>query len=1203
MFKAITSFELKYHLKAPLFYILFVVYFLLTFGAVTTDGVQIGGAVGAVNRNAPYVIMLFMLVMSVFGVLTTTAFVANSVHRDFELGTDALFFSSPIKKWQYLFGRFTGSFIVATLVYMGVATAIIIGSLMPWIDKERLGPFDLWSYVFSVLALVLPNLLLSGAIFFAVAALTRSLMATYASVVAFFVAWGVASSLLEDIQNEALAAMLDPFGFNAFSIATRYWTVFDKNTKLLPIGGVFLWNRLVWIGVALAILAFAYWKFEFTTGTRKAKKKSRRAQKAEALVEAPVTRSPIVLPATSQTFSRAGSWRQYFASTKRESVSVFKSIPFIIMVFLGVANVWGSAVTTNPIFGTNFYPVTKEMIDIIDGAFRIFALLIAAFYAGDIVWRERSLKMHEVHDALPTPTWVLWSSKFTALILVIFTSLAAATLTAILVQVGKGYYNFELALYAKGVFLQMGVWLVLMAGLAFLMQIFLTISAKNVQDPNLKFVGFLGVLVWFVLNRILPAVDLELRLYRFASTPPNQYSDMNGFGHFAAPLFWFDTYWLLLVATLFVVGHLLWVRGTEGGFRQRMHIARQRFGKPAAAMLILFFAAFLGTGCYIYYNTNVLNEYRTTKDAEKSQAEVEKKYKRYENLPQPRITDVTANVEIYPERRAVDIRGQYTIANKTRGPIAELHILADNSLDLVEVKIPGAKLKSADPELGYSIYTLNPPMAPGAVLPVAFHTSWAAHGFVNGESNVRVVENGTFINNGEMFPHIGYIEDFELQDRNKRRKYGLKPIERARPPSDMQARMDNAISRESDWINLDTTVSTSSDQIALAPGYLQREWTEGGRRYFHYKTTSPILGFWSYLSARYQVKKDSWKAADGTTIPIEIYYDAKHPYNVDRMIDGVKKSLDYFTKNFSPYQHKQVRILEFPGYRTFAQSFPNTIPFSESIGFIGDLRDKEAIDYVFYITAHEVGHQWWAHQVIGGNVQGGTMLVETMAQYSALMVMEKEYGREKMQKFLKYELDRYLRDRGSELIAEQPLVLVENQQYIHYRKGSLVMYALRDYIGEDAVNRALSKFLHDHAFESAPYTTATELVKYFRAEAPPEYQDTITDLFERIILFDNKTNSVTATKRPDGKYLVTLTVASAKLRSDAKGEEKNVPVNDLIDIGVFADKERVLFSEKRRMTKPVQTFQIVVGDKPVKAGIDPFNKLIDRNPKDNVKSL
>jgi aminopeptidase N len=483
-------------------------------------------------------------------------------------------------------------------------------------------------------------------------------------------------------------------------------------------------------------------------------------------------------------------------------------------------------------------------------------------------------------------------------------------------------------------------------------------------------------------------------------------------------------------------------------------------------------------------------------------------------------------------------------------------------------------------------------------MPVTFHTAWHAKGFVNAQSNVSIVENGTFINNGDFFPNFGYQSGIELQDRNKRRKYGLKPLERMKPPTDLQARMNNQLSRDSDWINLDTTVSTSADQTALAPGYLQRSWTENGRRYFHYKTTSPILGFWSYLSARYEVKRDQWNG-----IPIEIYYDAKHPYNVDRMIYSVKKSLDYFTKNFSPYQHKQVRIIEFPGYRTFAQSFPNTIPYSESIGFVADLRKKDAIDYVFYITAHEIAHQWWGHQAVGGNVQGSTMIVETMAQYSSLMVMEKEYGRDKMQKFLRYELDRYLRDRGSELIAEKPLSLVEDQGYIHYRKGSLVMYALRDSIGEEAVNRALAKFLRDYAFSGPPYTTGPELVRYFRAEAGPEHQELISDLFDRITLFDNQTRTVTSAKRADGTYSVKVTVASTKLRGDAKGEEKPVAVNDLIDIGVFGEKEKVLFSEKRRITKPLETFEVIVREKPVKAGIDPFNKLIDRNPKDNVKSL
>jgi ABC-2 type transport system permease protein len=1191
VFGAIAAFEAKYHLKAPLFYILLLVFFLLTFGATTSDAVQMGGAIGNVHRNAPFVIMQFLLVMSIFGILTTTAFVANSIHRDFELGTDALFFSAPIKKWQFLAGRFFGSFSVAVLVYLGVVGAIMFGSLMPWLEKERLGPFELWPYVYSLFVMVVPNLLLAGAIFFAIAALTRSIMATYASVIGFFVANAVASEMLGDISNETVGGLLDPFGLSAFSIGTRYWTVFQKNTQVLPLEGIYLWNRILWVAVALAILAFAFWRFKFTTGTRKARKK---AGKTVDVLDAPIQRITLALPKVSQTFGSASAWRQYFASVKLQAGTIFKSIPFIIILVFGILNIWGNSTASDSMFGTSVYPTTSFMVEVIFGAFAVVAMLIAAFYAGDIVWRERNLKMNEVTDAMPLPTWAQWSAKFSALLLVMLATLAAAIVTAIVIQAARGYTNFELGVYARGVFLQIGSLVALVTALAFIMQVLF----------NQKYVGFVGVMLWFVLNRALPALDFEHRLYRFASVPPPTYSDMNGYGHFVKPLAFFNAYWILFVGIMLVISHLLWVRGTEGGLRQRLQVARQRFGKTVAATFALFLVAFIGTGCYIYYNTNVVNQYRTTKEGEQRQADAEKKFKKYEHMAKPRITAVKADVQIFPERRAVDIRGEYTMVNKTGKPLSELHVSVNpQTLSRWKFDIPGTRVKSDEREFGYTIYTFDRPLAPGATLPLRFQVGYEAKGFENGAPNNNIVANGTFFNSLSYFPHLGYNSGIELQDRNKRRKYGLGELKRLAPQTDMRARMDNGLNNESDWISLDTTVSTSADQIALAPGYLQREWTQNGRRYFHYKTTSPILAFWSYLSADYEVKRDSWKGPDGVPIPIEIYYDAKHPYNVDRMIDGVKKSLDYFTKNFSPYQHKQVRILEFPRYARFAQSFPNTIPFSESIGFVADLRDKESIDYVFYVTAHEVAHQWWAHQVIGGNVQGSTMIVETMAQYSALMVMEKEYGREKMQKFLRYELDRYLRDRGGELIAEMPLSQVENQGYIHYRKGSLVMYALRDYIGEERVNRALRRFIKDYAFSGPPYTTAGELVRYFRAEAPPEYQNVITDLFERIILFDLAAKEVSTTRRADGKYVVKMTVASTKLQSDAKGEEKSIPVNDWIDIGVLGEKDVVLHTEKRRITKPVETFELVVTGKPVKAGIDPLNKLIDRNPKDNVKAL
>lgn len=277
------------------------------------------------------------------------------------------------------------------------------------------------------------------------------------------------------------------------------------------------------------------------------------------------------------------------------------------------------------------------------------------------------------------------------------------------------------------------------------------------------------------------------------------------------------------------------------------------------------------------------------------------------------------------------------------------------------------------------------------------------------------------------------------------------------------------------------------------------------------------------------------------------------------------------------------------------------IPYSETLGFVADLRDS--LDYVFYATAHEVAHQWWGHQISPANVQGATMLNESLAQYSALMVLDREFDRPTMRRYLRWELDRYLVGRGKEILREMPLMLVERQDYVHYNKGALAMYALREAMGEERVNRALARFLKDYAFSGPPYRAAVDLVQYLRAEARPEEQELITDLFEHITLYDNQTREATVTRRADGKYVVKLTVASAKLRSDGIGEPKPVPNNDLIRIAVLGEGGKELFVEKRRMTKPVETFEIVVSGKPVRAGIDPFHELIDAHPDDNARSL
>ncbi|MCY1009861.1 M1 family aminopeptidase [Nannocystis pusilla] len=330
------------------------------------------------------------------------------------------------------------------------------------------------------------------------------------------------------------------------------------------------------------------------------------------------------------------------------------------------------------------------------------------------------------------------------------------------------------------------------------------------------------------------------------------------------------------------------------------------------------------------------------------------------------------------------------------------------------------------------------------------------------------------------------------------------------------------------------------------------------------------------------------------------------------MVESAKRSLDYCKQNFGPYPHRHFRILEFPRYEKFALATPGTIPYSENIGFIARVRpdDPEDLDYPYFVTAHEVAHQWWAYQVAGGHAQGMTMLTESLAEYTALMVMEKRYGPQAMKRFLAHELRDYLTGRAAEPKAELPLALNELQMYIHYHKGSLVFYALREYIGEDRVNAALAAFRDEFAYKPPPLPTSRDLVARLREVTPPEYAYLIEDMFETITLYDNKVLEATSEPLADGKHRVRFKVAARKLKADGLGVETEAPLADYIDVGVFAapgpgDYEvgATLWQERRKFTAGEMELDVVVDGPPHRVGIDARNLLIDRNPKDNTAAL
>ena len=1162
---------------------------MLIMGAVSSDNVTIGGGIGSVHKNAPYVIQSYYGLMSLISLLMTTAFMNATANRDFANGMYQFIFSSPISKRDYYFGKFIGAASIAVIPLLGVSLGALIGPLMPWAQPERYGAV-IWSgHLQGLICFGIPNTIIAAVLLYTLAVIFRSNIVSFVGSMLLLVFYVVSSGFTRDINKEWLANLLDPFGFRPENIIAKYMTIDEKNMHGVPLSGAFLTNRLIWVGISLFILIVVYFRFSFSSRKEKIKK-----EKKETITSVTFDNNIKSYTATNAgKFSVSGLL--YFIGV--EVKSIIKNPTFIIIVLLGIINLITSLTSFTGRYGTVQYPVTYIIIDAIRGSFYIFMIGIITFYTGVLVWKERDARINEIQDATPIQTSMLFLSKLIAMIAAIGLVQICTILIGVIAQTFSGYHRYQLDVYFKS--------LLLMDLLSFA---YLIVSALFFHYLiNNRYIAYFAFVMFVILNQFIwDTLKINTNMVKFGSTPSVTYSDMNGFGPFIPSLVWFNIYWFICSVLICFLIFAFYTRGKETGFRHRVGNAGNLLSKNKIAIGVTAFM-FVLCCCFVYYNTKVLNKYDTEQEAENKQVDYEKTYKKYEHMVQPRFYKYNYTIDLMPYERSMKATVEAYARNISQQPITELHFTMPQIPDSVKITINGSKLTLNDTRLSYRIYTLAKPLQPRDSILIKFDVSRITKGFENEVSFTQLTQNGTFFNNSDIMPTFGYNNNYEISDKNKRVK--LKLPKRIRMPklnqNDMASRSNNYISNDADWVEVNTTISTAADQIAIAPGSLIKSWEAGGRKYFQYQLDQQSLDFYSFISARYEVQRAKWNGID-----LEVYYTKEHAYNVPDMIKSMEGSLNYYTRNYGKYYHKQCRIIEFPRYASFAQAFPGTMPYSEGIGFIVDLRKvtKDDIDQVYYVVAHEMAHQYWAHQLCGANMQGSEMMSEGFAQFSALMVMEKEYGKDKMKKFLKYEMDGYLHGRSTEFEAERPLMFSEHQQYIHYQKASVVMYYLKEMIGENKVNEALHSLLDSFAYKPPPYPTSISAVRAFRKVTPDSLQYIITDLFENITIFSNRITDATY-KKKGNEYEVSFKTSSEKYLSDSLGKEKEIPLADYIDIGIFAksdNKNNVgnsLWMKRVKITRKENTFTFITKDKPYQVGIDPYNYLIDKIPDDNLKTL
>ena len=1208
MLSRLLRFETKLQTRQVGFWIAALALFILSALVISSDSFSVSVTTGEkVKANGAITVAVQTGMFNLCAIFFGAVFVVMGVMRDDTHKTLEIIHATPVSTFHMTFSRIFGAYIVTYVCVFASTLGLFVGQFAPWLDKETIGPINLSNFLYPALVFSPINVLFVTAFFTLIAGLTRNRTLVYVSAIGLLMAYSISRLIVGENPPDWLGALADPFGINALAIETEYWPADEQNNRRLPVWGWVGFNRLVWGAVSILMLwgVFAKFKRGIVGG------KTKTASSSENLVITDYK------PAATQTGLQM--FLSIFAARLGyEYKTTVKSTAFIVLVFLALASFVTTMIVIIFVSPEKVRPTSQTMASIAFGHLFLPMTIMTVLFGGEIMWRDRISGMHEIIDGTPAPNGAFLLAKWGSLILVILSLYSVMMIFAMIAQIFVSDIAVDLSIYLRMTYMGTVPDFIAYAILVMFLQNFM---------PN-RVLGMLvsaGLLVFIVF--FLSGLNFYHPLMGFGARSPGVLSEMGGYSGLTS-FTWFNLYWGGLCGVLGAVSIWIWRRGVQTDIFSRLQSMKVNRSAASSFAAAFFAVIFLGSGGWIFKAYNIDRDYRFKKEREQRSADRETFFAAEFKRKVPKFQSVDVEVYFRPSKRTADVKGSLVIKNVHDTPITELYIdpSSPHKENVKRLDVKGAaRIRSGEnadgdaveqiEDYGYYLYKFDPPLAPGAESLIEFDVYYHPPKLNDGS---KVQRNGTFLNNTDILPVMG-INDDRMRNPDKRRKYKLGKLEKRAEREDMEARQFNMLSNNGDYVDFKSKMCTDIDQIAISPGKLLREYEEDGQACRDYEAINPILNFFSFVSADFTVKKDVWKNPNGRDVEILVYYHDKHYYNVDLMIEAVKNAFDTYTDLYGPYRYHQMRILEIP-YIGFAQAFAGTVPFSE-FGFIldpGEADDPKSIDNATYVTLHEIAHQWFGHQIVPADVKGFNILSEGLAENAATTAYEAKYGWQKTRQMLeKGAMDTYLQQRAYSSRGEVPLALAEEQSYLAYQKSNWVFWGLKQYMGEDKMQGAIRTFLGEHGSKGPPYPTTKQLIEYLRAAAAPEYQQLITDYWDRVIMWDLKFGEADAivTSNSEGGFKVTIPLnVDKKAVDEDSGKEVSVTefeakiedLNEWIEIGFYLEDPKDtlggnwLALKRIKVTERESEVSFSLKDRPNYILIDPRRLLIERDVKDNV---
>lgn len=1173
MIASLLRFELNYHRKQVVFWLSAFILAWMASLLTSQAGSPVDFANSAFSINR-IIAMLSMQIIFVSAVLT-----AATALRDSQHAFEPLVFATPIDKFQYLAARFIGIVIATTAVFLISLIAMMLTPLT--LESNIVAPFDLSHYLYGLAVFLLPNILLCCSIVFAGAMLSKNLLVVYTSAIVLFVIYGVgavlgnspiaanSSALLH--EGFGLASLIDPYGGMAFFEQTTSWTSAERNTRLPTLSGNLLFNRLIWITVALSLFAMTYRLFSFRSASQKVTKKLE-------VEPAMTTISKYQAVKQQLDFSRL-NLQVFWSKLSIEYRCVVKGKPFIVLMLatatLIAVEVMGS-ILNGPISGAPaFYPLTELILELIQDPLDKLGKLIAIYYAVELYWNERTANIHHLTDATPTQNLTFYLAKLATVVAICFTIITVSIITAIIFQFSQGHFDIKPSLYLI-LYLYAGFPLMLTA----IITLFLQRFAKN------RATGLIAGVVVFAVPMLVRVAGLGHPLTLFAFNPDFVFSDMTNSLYHAHAFNWFSLYWAGFCGILAV----LTIKSLRRGYAN----TKTALSSGNRNALVAFTLVFVGSGAYNFYQVNVFNQFSSRDSRLDTFAAYEKSYTQYQDVAYPTVTDVNVAVDIFPEKNQYVAKGQYIIENQSASPMSEMlvGVLKKPRIEH-KITIEGAKLTRYDEVHQKYFFELEQPLKPGQTTVLNFELDAIHNAFTRLDPEHYVTAQGSYFELEDVLPQFGFNYRYVITDEQEREKRNLSGMGIDLPESDMQHQSD-------DWVQFETTVSTTLAQTAVTPGDLQKSWVENDRRYFHYKTDQKIARNFAYTSAEFDIAKYHHNGVD-----IEIFHSPQHNNDNEHIADALRKSMDFFDQNFTPYSFKTYKVVEIP-YFSSRQSFGTAIPGMylgvENRFFNLDIRGIEHNPQLRGVT-HEYSHQYWGGYLQPQGIAGARMISETLAKYSELLLAMHTEGVAHGIDEVFDAVNSYLRLRSINNEIEPPLYQVTMQPHVFYFKGKQAMHALRDILGEEKLNQALRTMLSEFAYPKRP--TSLDLLNAYYDVARPQDIPLIDDMFKRVVFHDLKLNSATSKALNEGGFEITVDVTTLKsVVNPDTGKEAYETINDNLEIAFYAkDKQtgekHLLQTQRVKFSQDNSTITIKTKTKPDTIVIDPNYYRIDRNVENN----